>query len=102
MAEYKLPVEMPSFLGAGSEFIPVENLSVYGNNVIKLDDLNADSTLIGYIYGGINSTSPNIFWSNDGTQSIASSHIFMVFIVKKQGVGVQHKLNRQSIGTNYQ
>lgn len=102
MAEYKLPVEMPSFLGAGSEFIPVENLSVYGNDVIKLDDLNADSTLIGYIYGGINSTSPNIFWSNDGTQSIASSHIFRVFIVKKQGVGVQHKLNRQSIGTNYQ
>jgi hypothetical protein len=82
MAEYKLPVEMPSFLGAGSEFIPVENLPVYGNDVIKLDDLNADSTLIGYIYGGINSTSPNIFWLNDGTQSIASSHIFKVFILK--------------------
>lgn len=96
MAEYKLPAEMPAFLGAGSEFIPVENLSVYGNGVIKLDDLRNDSTLIGYIYGGIDSTDSNIFWVNNGTQSIASSHIFRVFIVKKPTT-IVHQLNKESL-----
>jgi len=96
MAEYKLPAEMPAFLGAGSEFIPVENLSVYGNGVIKLDDLRNDSTLIGYIYGGIDSTDSNIFWVNNGTQSIASIHIFRMFIVRKPTT-IGHQLNKKSL-----
>ena len=82
MTENKLPIEMPTFLGAGAEFIPVENLPKYGNEVIKLDALPSDTTLLGYIYGGINSSIPNIFWINDGTQSVTSSTIFKVFIVK--------------------
>ena len=56
MAEYKLPVEMPELLGAGSEFIPKLDLEHYENEVFKLDDFNADTTLVGYIYGGINSS----------------------------------------------
>ncbi len=96
MAEYLLPVEMPALLGAGSEFIPVENLPVYGNGVIKLDGLKGDSTLIGYIYGGINSTDPNIFWINDGGQSVANSQIFSVYILKNK-VTAEHKLNEKSI-----
>ena len=97
MAEYKLPIEMPAFLGAGSEFIRIENLPVFDNEVIKLDDLPTDSALIGYIYGGINSTDLNIFWRNDGTQSNASSTIYKVFIVKKPA-SVVHQLNTKSIG----
>lgn len=96
MAEYKLPVEMPALLGAGSEFIPVDNLPVYDNEVIKLDELRTGSTLIGYVYGGINSTDPNIFWINDGGQSVASSQIFRVYILKNR-VGAEHKLNTKSI-----
>jgi hypothetical protein len=100
MAEYRLPVEMPAYLGAGSEFIPVENLPVYGNGVIKLDGLKGDSTLIGYIYGGINSTDPNIFWINDGEQSVASSQLFRVFILKNRK-GTEHILNvKSSIKSN--
>jgi hypothetical protein len=82
MTEYKLPIDMPSLLGAGSEFIPNENLSRYSNDVIKLDDLTADSTLLGYIYGGISSTALNIFFTNTGAQSIASSQIFKVYLLK--------------------
>ncbi len=82
MAEYKLPVEMPALLGASSEFIPVETLERYGNDVLKLDSLPVGRTLVGYIYGGIASTAANIFFINSGTQSSANSQIFKVFINK--------------------
>ncbi|MBK9632788.1 MAG: T9SS type A sorting domain-containing protein [Saprospiraceae bacterium] len=98
MAEYKLPIAMPTLLGAGSEFIPIETVPHYSNEVFKLDDFTADTTLVGYIYGGISSTVANIFFTNTGTQSIASSQIFKVSVIKNSTVGI-HALNTQSIGT---
>lgn len=96
MTEYKLPIEMPSLLGTGSEFIPNETLPLYTNYVIKLDELTNDPTLVGYIYGGISSTAENIFLINDGTQSSATSQIFKVILTKNTALGVDH-LNGQSI-----
>ena len=98
MSEYKLPVEMPSLLGAGAEFIVVPDISIYKNEVIKLDDLSDDSTLVGYIYGGISSTGANIFFTNDGTQSSASSQIFKVYVSKNKTSNI-HQLNKQSISS---
>ncbi|MDP3462180.1 MAG: T9SS type A sorting domain-containing protein [Bacteroidales bacterium] len=98
MAEYKLPVEMPGLLGAGAEFIPDLSVPQYKNQVFKLDDFTADTTLVGYIYGGISSTAPNIFFTNTGTQSSASSQIFKVYLIKDPTIGI-HDLNEQSIGT---
>jgi hypothetical protein len=98
MAEYKLPVEMPGLLGAGSEFIRAENLPEYNNEVLNLDDITADSTLIGYIFGGINSSAANIFWINTGTQSIASNTVFKVYLLNTPQTGVD-ELNMQSTGT---
>lgn len=98
MAEYKLPIEMPGLLGAGAEFIPLITVPHFDNEVFKLDDFNTDSTLVGYIYGGISSTAANIFFTNTGTQSSASSQIFKVYVVKNTSVGI-HELNEQSIGT---
>ncbi|MCB0628146.1 MAG: T9SS type A sorting domain-containing protein [Saprospiraceae bacterium] len=82
MTEYKLPVEMPALLGAGAEFIPNEELPKYNNQVVKLGELPGDKTLMGYIYGGISSSAPNIFFINDGTQSSASSQIFKVYLTR--------------------
>lgn len=97
MSEYKLPVEMPTFLGAGSEFIPNENLQHYNNGVMKLDAISEDSVLIGYIFGGINSSAKNIFWSNNGSQSSASNELFEVYLVKEEGsAGSSHILNEYS------
>ncbi len=98
MSEYKLPVEMPTLLGAGSEFIPMENISHYPNEVFKLDDFVADTTLVGHMYGGISSTAANIFQTNNGTQSSASNQLFRVFIIKKSMVGID-ELNAQSVGS---
>ncbi len=96
MKEYKLPIEMPALLGASSELIPIEGLSKYANGVLKLDDLEEDTTLVGYIYGGISSSEKNIFWKNTGGQSEASSQLFKVFVVKETTVGVD-EINPQSI-----
>lgn len=95
MAEYKLPVEMPTYLGAGSEFIPVEGLPHYHNEVFKLDSFTSDTTMVGYIYGGISSTAANIFFTNTGTQSTATNQIFKVNIIKN-APGAVHELNTQS------
>ena len=97
MEEYKLPIEMPTLLGAGAEFIPISSVPKYNNEVFKLDEFTADSTLVGYIYGGISSTAPNVFNTNTGTQSSASSQIFKVYVIKNLSVGL-HELNKQSIG----
>jgi hypothetical protein len=98
MSEFKLPIEMPALLGAGSEFIQIEGLPQYNNKVFKLDNFTADSTLVGYIYGGISSTAANIFFTNTGIESSASSQLFKVYVIKNSNVGI-HELNSQSTGT---
>jgi hypothetical protein len=99
MKEFKLPIQMPSLLGAGSEFIPNENLPRFSNRVFKYDEFSdKDSILLGYIYGGISSKEANIFFINDGTQSNASSQIFKVFLLKKSATNAIDILNTESIG----
>lgn len=98
MAEYKLPIEMPELLGASAEFILNEDLPRFDNEVIKLDDISADTTHVGYIYGGISSSAPNIFFSNNGTQSIATSQMFKVYLVNNKMLSVDDK-NEQSNGS---
>jgi hypothetical protein len=80
MAEFKLPIEMPALLGSGAEFIPSLSFPHFQNKVFKLDELTTDSVLIGHIFGGISSSGANIFFTNDGTQSNASSQIFEVYV----------------------
>ena len=98
MAEYKLPIEMPSLLGAGSEFIPIPSLPTYTNGVIKLDEFSNDTLTIGYIFGGISSSAANIFWINNGTQSSASSQLFKVRLIKNQSSSV-HQMNPYSVSS---
>lgn len=82
MAEKVLAQELPAFLGAGSEFILAPGIPTYDNGVIRLDDLPvADSLLLGYIYGGIQSEAANIFFVNDGTQSLATSGVIAVYLL---------------------
>jgi hypothetical protein len=95
LAEYKMPVNMPAYLGAASEFIINPTLSILPNEVIPLDKLIGDTVLLGYIYGGIQSPAANIFWINTGVESKACEMIYPVFLIKTdndQGV-----LNDQSI-----
>ncbi|MFK7933719.1 MAG: T9SS type A sorting domain-containing protein [Saprospiraceae bacterium] len=99
LAEYKLPIEMPSLLGAGSEFIPNKNIPHFENGVFKLDSIVADTVVAGYIFGGISSSAANIFWTNDGTQSNASSQVFKVNLIKNNGTVSVHQLNEESVSS---
>jgi hypothetical protein len=84
MVEYKLPIEMPSLLGAGSDFFPINNLSYYANGVLKYDLLTADTTLVGYVFGGISSPVANAFntnmMGNNGTS--ATNNLFKVYLIR--------------------
>jgi hypothetical protein len=95
MIEVKLPTEMPGYLGAGAEFLQAENLETYTNEVLKLHSLTADTSVLGYIYGGINSTDKNIFWINDGTQSSANASLYKVRLIKSTNTSSQ-LINKQS------
>ncbi len=98
MSEHKLPIEMPSYLGAGSEFITLQDIAQYDNHVIKYDELTSDTTLVGHIFGGISSSAQNIFFVNDGSQSSASNILFKVYLVKSQ-LSATHQLNGQSVSS---
>jgi hypothetical protein len=89
MMESSLDIEMPTFLGSGSEFIPLENNTNYlANKILDINNLQEGVTLVGYIFGGIESSQENIFFINDGTQSNASNLVFKVFI-NKASLGVE-------------
>ena len=83
MVEQDLGVKMPGFLGSGAEFIPVQNEYLYlENDILNFTNLKKGNNLVGYIYGGIESTKENIFFNNNGSQSKASSKVFKVYIFK--------------------
>lgn len=89
LKEFKMASEMPGYLGAGSEFIPLEELPHYQNDVMKLDQLNfEDSIKIGYIFGGIQSNKPNIFFSNN-IESKTSTNFYEVYLHKNKNIGIK-------------
>ncbi|MCB9192112.1 MAG: T9SS type A sorting domain-containing protein [Flavobacteriales bacterium] len=89
MIEQNLSLQMGAFLGSGAEFIPVENVDYLNSEVLNLNSLsNNQPTLVGYIYGGIESSAENIFFINDGTQSWASNRLFKVYIQPDASTGI--------------
>lgn len=96
LAEYLLPITMPALLGAGAEFIPANDIPMMPHDIVKLDALTSDTSLLGYIYGGIKSSAANIFWINTGVESQASSQLYKVFLLKTDGE-LPGVLNQQSI-----
>ncbi len=82
MTETKIG-ELPLLLGAGTEFIPNRQVAHYENEIIKSDKIVGDSVMIGHVVGGIESTQPNIFFTNTGTQSDATTRIFEVWLKSK-------------------
>ena len=73
--------EMPALLGASAEFIPWPAAPQRINGMLKLDQMTADTVLVGHIMGGIESSAANIFFINTGTQSDASTRLFRVYLV---------------------
>lgn len=102
MAEFVMPIEMPGYLGASAEFIPAEDLPRFNNRVLKLNGLQADSVMVGYIFGGIESTLPNIFWTNTGTESAAHPVIYEVYLIKNTATSSHHPNDQSHNGFQLQ
>jgi hypothetical protein len=96
MTEYKLPIEMPGYFGASAEFILDAQVPHDEYGIVRLDALPAERTLIGYIFGGIESSAPNIFWINTGTESTATPMIFRVYITRSPITAID-QVNEQSL-----
>jgi hypothetical protein len=82
MTEYELPIRFPALLGTNAEFIPAENIKKLQGNIIDVNALN-DKTLVGYIFGGIESPEQNIS-TTDPSNSFATQRIYKVFINKNE------------------
>lgn len=101
MVEYSLAQQMPGFLGSGAEYIPLRSVPYYKNDdILNINALPYGRTLVGYIYGGIESSANNIFFVNTGTQSWASNAIFEVYIqkdsitaIKQEPIGADNVLD---------
>ncbi len=88
-SEHKLSAEMPDYLGAGSEFVFIDGLPKFSDEVFDGDAMGDDKLAVGYIYGGIRSSKANIFWENNGTQSEASSTVYKVYLTRTQTVATE-------------
>lgn len=101
LTETPLSVEMPDYLGAGAEFVPLESLDMYPNEIIDMTHFQGDSIAIGYIIGGIKSSAPNIFFINTGTESEATRVLYKVYLVKSTiGLGENNNTRKASIQPN--
>lgn len=87
LTEYKLPVEMPALIGSSAGFILNPGVPHYSNEVVKLHQLTQDSVLVGYIYGGIQSTALNPFSNNQTNLTSADPTVYEVWLKKVQFIG---------------
>ena len=82
LQEYQLPVEMPGLKGASAEFLPNHLQPHYDSEIIKLNQINEDAILIGYIYGGIVSPTLNPFVNNVTSTTSADPTIYRVNLIR--------------------
>ncbi|MFN0200862.1 MAG: T9SS type A sorting domain-containing protein [Bacteroidia bacterium] len=91
VTEYLLPEQMPAFLGTNATFIP-SNFSYYNDmNILKLNNLPATKTLVGYMIGGIETPYRNVFKGNE-SESFATARLFKVFVTKGDPISLEEQV----------
>ena len=97
--EYLLADEMPGFFGSNAEFIPNTSLSMLHPEIISLDQLNSDTSLIGYVFGGIfNPKVDRNPWQNDSAHvTKANPYVLSVRYVKNTANSVKNFRNNKKI-----
>lgn len=81
-AEAALQDTLPGLRGTSAEFIPALELATYSDGVIDFALLKENRTLIGYIYGGIESKMINAFSTNRTDSTRADSRFYEVYLVR--------------------
>ena len=78
-----MPEPMPGLLGTNAVLIPAPGVPRSDHGVVQLGDLTA-RTLVGWIVGGIESSSANPGWmSMVATETHASSRLFEVWVTPR-------------------
>ena len=80
---------MPALLGAGAEFLPWPSAPQLESGTLRSDQFIGDTVVAGHIVGGIQSSAPNIFFSNTGTQSDAAPRVFRVLLAEASPTGLR-------------
>lgn len=80
LGEYAMGTDMPALVGASAEFIIHPERTTLHDEIVVVE--NTDSSLIGYIYGGIESSSENPFTTNSTSQTDASPVVYEVWLKK--------------------
>lgn len=86
LAEFVMPDILPGYFGASAEFVPRSFAPQYPNGVFRLHEMQADSFLLGYLLGGLESSSPNPFSANQTQLTKASLRVFEVWIKQDQSM----------------
>ncbi len=81
LAEYSLPVHMPSLLGSNARFIADTSVSLLHHGIIDLNALSGN-TKVGYIVSGIQSDLPNVAGLDPAGMSRANKVVFEIYINK--------------------
>jgi hypothetical protein len=79
-SEYRLPQEMPAFLGTSAEFL-VHPALPNKQNVLYTEAFGNDTILIGYLLGGIESSDRNPFQNNETELTKAHSTCYQVKLI---------------------
>jgi hypothetical protein len=82
LQEFVFGTEMPALIGSSAEFIPIESVPHYENEVVKMNDLSGDSILIGHIVGGIYSSDKSAFTNNNTAATSAHGTLYEVWLTK--------------------
>lgn len=93
LTEVQESAEMPGLKGASAEFILNENLAHYESEIIKLDQVTEDTTLLGHIYGGILSTTLNPFSTNQTSNTSADNAIYEVRLIRNDVTSIKPVVN---------
>jgi hypothetical protein len=80
--EYKLNQQMPALLGSSAEFFFNPEIPQVKHEIIDLQKLSGDTVLLGYVFGGIESNTPNPFSNNTISQTRANPRLYKVKLIK--------------------
>lgn len=96
LTEFSLQTKMPGLLGSGAELIPHNTLPMLMHDLVDFSGIT-DSLEVGYIYGGIESTQPNIFFINTGVESVASNEAYKITIYRRSALSAQELTQKETV-----
>jgi hypothetical protein len=91
MSESAIPMSLPGLEGASAEFILANDLPTNAIGCVDLDAIESDEFTLGYIYGGIRTTSLNPFSVNQTNSTAADDVLYEVKLVR-QPTAIQERV----------